>query len=302
MKGEKGIPGVLGLSAVLIAVALLTAGASERSYADDSTVERGGYLVRAGGCISCHTDKKGNGAPFAGGRGLKTPFGIYYSPNITPDPETGIGKWTDADFVQALRRGLNPQGQHYFPVFPYTTYTKISEKDVLAIKAYLFSLQPVPRKNRAHDVWPPFNWRWTVGLWKKLYFQEGGIEPEPDRDPIWLRGAYLVEALAHCGECHTPRNFAGALDRTMWMAGTKNGPEGAVAPNITPEVQTGIGDWSADQMAFFLKTGTRPDWEVAEGLMAETIKDGLSHLSKADLEAIARYMSSLPPIQNSVGN
>ena len=302
MKGEKGIPGVLGLSAVLIAVALLTAGASERSYADVSTVERGGYLVRAAGCISCHTDKKGNGAPFAGGRGLKTPFGIYYSPNITPDPETGIGKWTDADFVQALRRGLNPQGQHYFPVFPYTTYTKISEKDVLAIKAYLFSLQPVPRKNRAHDVWPPFNWRWTVGLWKKLYFQEGGIEPEPGRDRIWLRGAYLVEALVHCGECHTPRNIAGALDRTMWMAGTKDGPEGAVAPNITPEVQTGIGDWSVDQITFFLKKGTKPDWEAAEGAMAETIKDGLSHLSKADLEAIARYITSLPPIQNNVRN
>ena len=274
--------------------------APTRSYADDALVIRGGYLARAAGCISCHTDKKAKGKLFAGGRGLKTPFGIYYSPNITPDRETGIGKWTDDDFLRALKRGMNPEGEHYFPVFPYTTYTKLRDDDALAIKAYLFSLKPVSRKNRAHDVWPPFDWRWTIGPWKWLYFQEGDFKSDPNQDEAWNRGAYLVEALAHCGECHTPRNFAGAMDRTMWMAGTEDGPEGEVAANITPDTETGIGDWSADQIVFFLKVGTKPDYEAAEGLMAEAIEDGLSHLSGDDLKAIAQYIKSLPPISNTV--
>ena len=278
----------------------LAALAPARSYADDALVIRGGYLARAAGCISCHTDKKAKGAPLAGGRALKTPFGIYYSPNITRDPETGIGKWTDDDFLRALKRGMNPEGEHYFPVFPYTTYTKLRDDDALAIKAYLFSLKPVTRDNRAHDVWPPFGWRWTIGPWKGLYFLEGQFKSDPNHDVDWNRGAYLVEALAHCGECHTPRNFAGALDRTMWMAGAEDGPEGEVAVNITPDFETGIGDWSVDQIAFFLKVGTKPDYEAAEGLMAEAIKDGLSHLSGDDLKAIAQYIKSLPPISNKV--
>ncbi len=270
------------------------------SYADDALVTRGGYLVRAAGCTSCHTDKKAKGKLFAGGRGIKTPFGTYYSSNITPDLETGIGKWTDDDFLRALKRGMSPEGEHYFPIFPYTTYTKLRDDDALAIKAYLFSQNPVARENRAHDVWPPFGWRWTIGPWKGLYFQEGDLKSAPNQDAAWNGGAYLVEALAHCGECHTPRNFAGALDRTMWMAGTKDGPEGEVAPNITPDFETGIGDWSVDQIAFFLKVGTKPDYEAAEGLMAEAIEDGLSHLSGGDLQAIAQYIKSLPPIDNRV--
>ena len=286
-------------AAILIALQL-AALTPASSYADDALVTRGGYLARAAGCMSCHTDKKAKGKLFAGGRGIKTPFGTYYSPNITPDLETGIGKWTDDDFLRALKRGINPESEHYFPIFPYTTYTKLRDDDALAIKAYLFSLKPVARGNRAHDVWPPFGWRWTIGPWKGLYFQEGDFKSDPNQDAAWNRGAYLVEALAHCGECHTPRNFAGALDRTMWMAGTEDGPEGEVAANITPDFETGIGDWSVDQIAFFLKVGTKPDYEAAEGLMAEAIKDGLSHLSGGDLKAIAQYIKSLPPISNKV--
>ena len=291
---------ICGAAAVILIALQLAALAPARSYADDALVTRGGYLARAAGCMSCHTDKKAKGKPFAGGRALKTPFGAYYSPNITPDPETGIGKWTDDDFLRALKRGMNPEGEHYFPVFPYTTYAKLRDDDALAIKAYLFSLKPVSRKNRAHDVWPPFGWRWTIGPWKGLYFQQGQFKPDPNQDEAWNRGAYLVEALAHCGECHTPRNFAGALDRTMWMAGTEDGLEGEVAANITPDVETGIGDWSVDQIAFFLKVGTKPDYEAAEGLMAEAIEDGFSHLSGGDLKAIAQYITSLPPISNNV--
>jgi len=287
-------------AAVILIASQLAALTPASSYADDALVTRGGYLAHAAGCMSCHTDKKAKGKLFAGGRGIKTPFGTYYSPNITPDLETGIGKWTDDDFLRALKRGINPESEHYFPIFPYTTYTKLRDDDALAIKAYLFSQKPVARENRAHDVWPPFGWRWTIGPWKGLYFQEGDLKSDPNQDAAWNGGAYLVEALAHCGECHTPRNFAGALDRTMWMAGAEDGPEGEVAANITPDFETGIGDWSVDQIAFFLKVGTKPDYEAAEGLMAEAIKDGLSHLSGDDLKAIAQYIKSLPPISNKV--
>ncbi len=290
----------LGGGASIILVALQLAHLTpETSYADDGLIARGSYLVHAAGCVGCHTDKKAKGAAFAGGRGLKTPFGTCYSPNITPDPETGIGTWSDDDFLRALKNGLSPDGEHYFPVFPYTSYTKMLDDDARAIKAYLFSLKPVTRQNRRHDVSPPFGWRWTIGSWKALYFDAGRFEPEPNRDPAWNRGAYLT-TLAHCGECHTPRNFAGALDRTMRMAGTVDGPEGDLAPNITSDDATGIGDWSQDQLVFFLKMGTKPDYEAAEGLMAEAIEDGLSHLSGDDLDAIAYYIKSLPPISNHV--
>ena len=298
MRQACGAAAVIFIVLQLAALALAPAS----SYAEDALVIRGGYLARAANCVSCHTDKKAKGAPFSGGRGLNTPFGTYYSPNITPDPETGIGKWTDGDFLRALGRGLSPKGEHYFPVFPYTTFTRLRGDDALAIKAYLFSLKPVRRKNRPHDVWPPFGWRWTIGLWKWLYFQERFFKSDPNQDEAWNRGAYLVTALAHCGECHTPRNLAGALDRKMWMAGTEDGPEGDAVPNITSDLETGIGDWSADQIAFFLKSGTRPDYETAQGLMAEAIEDGLGHLSDADREAIAQYIKSLPPIRNRVGN
>ncbi len=285
-----------GALAILVA-GLIGASTRSTSYADEGLVARGGYLVQAAGCVSCHTDKKAKGPRFAGGRGLKTPFGTFYSPNITPDPATGIGNWSEDDFLRALKAGLRPDGAHYFPVFPYTTYTKMADDDARAIKAYLFSLKPVARPNRRHDVAAPFGWRWTIGVWKALYFEAGPLEPDPSRSATWNRGAYLA-TLAHCGECHTPRNFAGAMDRTMWMAGTVDGPDGDLAPNITSEGETGIGDWSQDELVFFLKNGTKPDYEEAEGAMAETIEDGLSHLGDADLHAIATYILELPPIYN----
>jgi mono/diheme cytochrome c family protein len=272
-----------------------------RAEAAEDAVTRGAYLVRAAGCVGCHTDAKGKGPAFAGGRALKTPFGIYYTPNITPDKETGIGGWSDQDFLNALRQGLRPDGSHYLPVFPYTTYTRMRDADALAIKAYLFSLKPVSRQNRAHDVWPPFDWRWTMGPWKWLYFEPGRWRADAKRDKTWNRGAYLVEALAHCAECHSPRNLAGALDREMWMAGTEDGPEGEIAANITPDAETGIGDWNEDEIVTLLSEGIKPDYDDVQGTMAEAIEDGLAHLSPADLAAIAVYIKSLPPIRNKVG-
>ncbi len=263
-------------------------------------VERGAYLVKAAGCVSCHTDRKGKGAPLAGGHALKTPFGTYYSPNITPDAKTGIGGWSDQDFLNALWKGVAPDGDDYFPVFPYTTYTKMHRADALAIKAYLFSLKPVVKANKAHDVGAPFGWRWPMTFWKWLYFTEARHVPPPGADETLARGAYLVEALAHCGECHTPRNFAGALDHDMWMAGTRDGPDGEIAPNITPASKTGIGEWSADEIVTLLREGVKPDYDDIQGVMGEAIEDGLAHLTDTDLAAIAAYVLSLPAIENDV--
>lgn len=263
------------------------------------SVERGAYLVRAAGCISCHTAK--DGPPLAGGLALKTPFGTYYSPNITPDPTTGIGGWSDEDFLRAVKLGQRPDGSHLFPVFPYPTYTKMTRADALAIKAWLFAQAPVQRANKAHDVPIPFGWRWTVGPWKTLFFEPGSWQAPADKpDPQWRRGAYLVEALTHCGECHTPRNMLGALDHDMWLAGTPDGPDGEVVPNITPHPATGIGDWSAGDIVTLMKDGLKPNFDDVQGSMAEAIRDSLSHLTDEDLRAVAAYLKSLPPIDNKV--
>lgn len=262
--------------------------------------ERGAYLVRAGGCVACHTDEKGGGPPFAGGVALKTPFGTFYTPNITPDPETGIGGWSDAEFLAALKRGLRPDGAPYYPAFPYTTYARMTDEDALAIKAYLFSLPPARKPNREHELKFPFGWRWTVSVWRALFFDETPFQPNSARSEEWNRGAYLVEALAHCGECHTPRNVLGALKRDMWLAGAREGPEGEIAPNITPDPKTGIGDWSEGDIVTLLKEGVTPDYDNVQGTMEEAVRHGLSHLSEADLKAIAVYLKSVPPIENAV--
>ncbi len=263
-------------------------------------VADGAYLIRAAGCVSCHTDHKNDGEMLAGGRALKTPFGTFYSPNITPDKETGIGGWSGEDFVAALREGTAPDGGHYFPAFPYPTYTNMTEPDMLAIKAYLDSLEPVRKPNSAHEISPPFSWRFLQTFWKLLFFERGPMQADPDRSETWNRGAYLVEALAHCGECHTPRNALGGLDRDMWMAGTPDGPDGELVANITPDAETGIGDWSEGDIVGLLKTGLKPNFDDVQGSMQEAIDDGLKYLTDEDLKAIAVYLKALPPIENKV--
>lgn len=269
------------------------------AFAQSDLIKKGEYVTRAAGCFSCHTDTKNSGKEFAGGRALPTPFGIFYSPNITADLDTGIGRWSDDDFLAAVKSGLRPDGSHLFPVFPYTSYTLMTDQDVLAIKAYLLSLPPIKQHNKEHTVSAPFNWRWTVGFWKMLFFDEDEFTPDTAQNTEWNRGAYLVTGLAHCGECHTQRNAAGAIDKSMWMAGTQDGPEGDAAPNITPAHSTGIG-WSLDQLSFFLKSGTKPDWERADGLMWEAVSDGYKHLTDEDLRAMAVYINSLPPIEHYI--
>jgi mono/diheme cytochrome c family protein len=283
-------------AALIGLVALVAAGGAAR--AADGDVARGEYLVHAGGCVSCHTQP--GGTKFAGGRALGTPFGTFYSPNITPDRETGIGKWNDADFERALREGISPSGAHYFPVFPYPSFTGITDDDALAIKAYLFALPPVHAPDREHDVWFPFSWRFLQVGWRLLFFDEGPFKPDKRASAVYNRGAYLVTALAHCGECHTPRNFLGALDSDRALSGNPDGPDGQIVPNITPDPKTGIGDWDSDDIATLLKTGETPEHAQAKGAMHEAVEDGLKYLTDDDRQAIATYLLAQKPVVNEV--
>lgn len=289
----------LGFGTAALATALLLSVGTARAGEPDA-VARGEYVFRAAGGCSCHTDIAKGGAFLTGGRALKTPFGVFYSPNITPDPETGIGRWSDHDFVGAMREGVAPDGSHYFPVFPYPSFTRMADRDLLDLKAYLFSLTPVRKPNTDHDLKPPFGWRFTVGVWKWLYFEPGPYRPEPARSGTWNRGAYLATALGHCGECHTPRDMLGGLKTRLMFAGSRQGPERQLAPNITPDKATGIGRWRASDITYLLHTGFKPDGDDVQGLMSEIIEEGFRHLSDADLKAIAEYLLSLPPIHNEL--
>jgi mono/diheme cytochrome c family protein len=277
-------------------------GASGLACADEDLIERGEYLVHAGGCITCHTDKKGHGPYLAGGRALKTLFGTFYTPNITPDPETGIGRWSDDDFVRAFREGVNPKGKNLYPAFPYTSYTGITRGDLLAIKAYLFSLPPTHHPNRPHDLPWYLSFRWLVSPWKWLNFEPGVFKPDPARSAAWNRGAYLVRHLGHCGECHTPRNWMGGLERDRALAGNPEGPEGGKVPDITPDRKTGIGTWSASDIDYFLESGMLPDGDFAGGAMSDVIDDNTSDLTADDRKAIAEYLKSVPPLPSAAGD
>jgi mono/diheme cytochrome c family protein len=273
---------------------LLLASAAAAADAGADLVARGAYLATAAGCANCHTDGAHGGKPYAGGLALGTPFGTFYSPNITPDPETGIGRWNDAQFLRALREGVRADGANLFPVFPYTSYTKILDEDARAIKAFLFSLPPVRQPNRPNDVSFPFSWRFLQNGWKLLFFTEGPFKPAPDRSAAYNRGAYLVTSLAHCGECHTPRNSLGGIDPDRFLAGAPPpGPDGKKAPNITPDRQTGIGNWSEDDIVGVLTDGHTPNFDEVGGPMAEVVKD-TARLTDEDRRAIAVYLRSVP--------
>jgi mono/diheme cytochrome c family protein len=269
----------------------------------DAARERGQSVFFATGGCSCHTNYPGEGsdAPLlAGGRALTTPFGVFYSTNITNDPETGLGRWTDADFIRAMREGLSPDGEHYFPVFPYPAFTGLRDADLEDLFAYLKSIPVVVRANRAPGAPFPFSWRATLIGWKWMNFEAKRLLEEPDKDAAWNRGNYLVTAAAHCGECHTPRTLTGGLDRSLRLAGSEDGPEGELVPNITPHNNTGIGKWSAPDLVWYLQTGLKPDGDDSQGLMSEVIEHGYSNLPREDLAAIATYLQSIEPIENDV--
>ena len=285
------------LTALLLAAPLALAA---EPVPEDALIKQGEYVYRAASCYGCHTDEKSGGKPLAGGHALVTPFGTFYSPNITPDAETGIGRWSERDFVRALREGKSPSGDNYYPSFPYPSYTKLTDDDMRALWAYLRSVPAVKQVNRQHDL----NWytraRSFVSSWKGLYFTPGAYKPDAAKSATWNRGAYLAEAAAHCGECHTPRGALGAVKSGLHYAGTREGPKDSVAPNITPDKKTGIGRWRVSELADYLETGMTPDGDSAGDLMAEVIDNGLRYLRKDDLTAIAEYVLSLPPVENSL--
>jgi mono/diheme cytochrome c family protein len=271
------------------------------NYPTDTSLaskEYGEFLLGLAGCVNCHTDPKTKEAQLAGGRELKTPFGIFIAPNISSDPEHGIGSWSNEDFIRALRHGQSPDGKHYFPAFPYVAYTRMTDADMLAIQKAIMARPPQKKPNKKHSVNFPFNQRWGISFWKLLHFTSGSYEPEFDRSSQWNRGAYIAEAVAHCGECHTPRVFSGGLDRSMWMAGVKNGPEGETAPNLTQDSVTGLGEWSSEDISFLLTTGLKINGDVVGSIMYEVIEHGTSKLDHEDVAAVVEYLKSLAPIHN----
>ena len=246
----------------------------------------------AGGCVACHTEDRKDAAIFAGGRALKTPFGTFYGPNLTPHPQAGLGRWTEADFLRAMRDGVRPDGAHYYPAFPYPSFTRITDRDLADLWAYLRSLPPSSRANQAHDLPFPLRWRYPIGAWKWLFFTPGPFVSDPRRAPDVDRGAYLVEALGHCGECHTPRNLFGAVKRDRALAGGK-GPTGKDVPNLTP---TRLKKWSDAEFREFLQTGITPEFDSADEAMAEVVRNTTSRLTPADLAALMAYLRALPPL------
>ncbi|MET4702173.1 mono/diheme cytochrome c family protein [Constrictibacter sp. MBR-5] len=282
----------------LIAAAAVAALAATSPPAAAAESADGAALFDAAGCANCHTDTKGGGKPLAGGVALDTPFGTFRTPNITPDREHGIGAWSDADFIRAMREGVAPDGSHYYPAFPYTSYTRMTDADMLAIKRHIFAMEPAATPSKPHNLGFPFNQRWLMWGWNLLHFEPGPYIPDPDRSEAWNRGAYLVTAVAHCGECHTPRGALGNLDMSRWLGGNVDGPDGERVPNITPDRETGIGTWSASDIAFLLDAGMMPDGDVVGGSMYPVIEDGTDSLTGPDRDAIAEYLLSLPPVSN----
>jgi mono/diheme cytochrome c family protein len=278
----------------LVSMDVLVGTVSARA-ADNAAITRGAYLAIAADCGACHTDKKAGGAPLAGGPALKTDFGTFYGPNITPDKQTGIGNWTEDQFKRALRSGINEHGSYMFPVFPFTSFTNLTDADASALYAYLMSVPAVTHQAPQNDVKFPFGWRPLLFGWRALFFKEGPLAPVEGQSAEWNRGRYLAEAVAHCQECHTPRNFLGALDKSHAYAGNPHGPDGQKAPNITSDKKDGLGDWKIGDIEDVLRSGMTPDGDSVGQGMADVV-DGTGKLTDADRHALAVYIQSLPAL------
>jgi mono/diheme cytochrome c family protein len=258
-------------------------------------VANGQTMFNIGGCSSCHAvPNQPDRMKLGGGLALPSPFGTFYVPNISPDPNDGIGRWSEADFVTALLKGTSPSGAHYYPAFPYTSYQRAKVEDIRDLFAYLKTLAPVPGRVRDHDLPFPFNIRRTVGIWKLLFLDGKSFALDPAHSATWNRGAYLVNGFGHCAECHSPRNFLGGIIAAQRFAGGPN-PEGeGWVPNITQKKE--LADWSAKDIDYFLETGQTPDGDSAGGAMVRVIRN-TSQLSPADRGAMAEYLKSLPPVE-----
>jgi len=253
------------------------------------TIERGQYLARTGDCVACHTAE--GGKSFAGGRPIQTPFGTIYSTNITPDRETGIGLWSNTEFYSAMHAGIGRYKKRLYPAFPYPWFTKVDSNDVTAIKAYLDTLPPVRQENKPLQLSWPFNDRKIMIAWNAINFHAGAFHPDPSKSAQWNRGAYLVEGLGHCGQCHSPKNAIGATKRGDPLGG--GFAENWYAPNLVGDMRDGLGTWSAQEIVRYLKNGSNTI-AAAAGPMAEVVRNSTSHLNNADLESIATYLKDMP--------
>lgn len=266
--------------------------AAGENLADPALIERGRYLATVGDCAACHTAR--DGAPFAGGHAVPTPFGNIPAPNITPDNETGVGQWTFADFWRALHEGKGRHGEFLYPAFSYTSYTKVTREDALAIFAYLKSLPPVHRPSAAPELAFPYSVRSGLAAWRALYFRPGVYQPDPARSPEWNRGAYLVQGLGHCNECHAQRDALGGMPAQPPLSGGEIPAQDWYAPDLSTQAHGGLEGWSRQDIVQLLKTGQSARGS-AFGPMAEVVSRSTQHMSDADLSAVATYLESLPP-------
>lgn len=263
-------------------------------FENTDLLARGEYLAIAANCQACHTVD--GGQPYAGGRPFDTDFGTLYASNITPDPETGIGGWSDADFLRAMHEGISKDGTRLYPAFPYASYTYLTDEDVLAIKAYLDTVPAVNYTPPASTLRWPYNQRWLMAFWSKFYNPNKRFEPIVDQSAEWNRGAYLSEALGHCGECHTPRNLLQALNNKKKFAGGV--AEGWRAYNLSSDKDSGIGAWSEEAVEQYLRTGRSPEHGTAFGPMALAVHLSFQKLTPSDVKAIVTYIRSVPPVSS----
>jgi len=276
-----------------IYLALFPVAPANASDASITEIQRGRYLTDASDCIACHTASKDK--PFAGGRPIETPFGVIYSPNITPDRKTGIGDWSGEEFYRALHLGRRKDGSRLYPAFPYVNFTKFTREDVQAIHAYLRTLEPIHNERKENDLYWPLNYRFLLRFWNWLFFEPGAFVANPDKSPEWNRGAYLVEGAGHCGSCHTPKNYLGADIASRKFEGFRL--QDWFAPKLTNAAKDGLGGWSVEDVVEYLKTG-RNKHSGATGLMAEVIVNSTSKMLEPDLRAIAVYLKDQPDNQN----
>jgi mono/diheme cytochrome c family protein len=279
----------------MLLVVLMHTGLITSALADEALVEAGRYLTAAAGCYSCHTDTENDGEDFAGGHRLETEFGVFIVPNITPHEESGIGAWSEVDFVKAIKHGISPTGEYYYPTFPYASYAGIGDSDALAIKAYLDTVPPIANATPEHELvwWIPG--RWAMGIWQTLFAPWEYAALPQDASAELRRGAYLVRHLGHCGECHTPRDALGALLTDQELQGMPKQEGFAGAPNITTRSDTGIGDWSFSDLELFLDLGMFPDGDFVGSGMAAVIDHNTSQLTPEDRKAVVTFLRSVAP-------
>ncbi|MEZ5877567.1 MAG: cytochrome c [Tepidamorphaceae bacterium] len=287
---------------VLFAIAaLVTAGAAiaatlawpigkpVRLEAQTGNPERGAYLARMAGCIACHTNTQEGGAPLAGGLALKTDFGTFHSPNLTMDPQHGIGDWTLEAFACAVRQGVSPEGEPYYPAFPYPFYAQFSDQDIADLWAAFQTVPGVAEPSKPQELGFPFNIRAGLKLWRLAFADLEGFRPDPEKSDAWNRGKFIVNGPGHCGACHTPRNFAGARQVEMHLHGADKLPDGGKSPPITAQALKEKG-WTQSTLKYALRTGVLPDGDAFGGSMGEVVRDGTSFLTDDDLSAIAAYL------------